>query len=81
VTIRRHRLMAAALVAAAWLFGLLSFVRADGHFEATLPRRRPEPAGPHNLSAWDMGPTVRASSFYYHWARLIEALYGLERAQ
>jgi len=24
---------------------------------------------------------VQASSFYYHWARLIEVLYGLERAQ
>jgi len=58
---------ALGLVAAAWLFGLLSFVRADGHFEATLPRRRAEPAGPHNLSAWDMGPTVRASSFFGDW--------------
>ncbi|MCS7047810.1 MAG: Ni/Fe hydrogenase subunit alpha [Verrucomicrobiae bacterium] len=27
------------------------------------------------------GHQVRTSSFYYHWARLIELLYGLERAE
>jgi len=36
------------LVASAWLFGLVAFVAADGHFEATLPRRRASPAEIHN---------------------------------
>jgi len=33
------------------------------------------------LQAWRSRGPVRTSSFYYHWARLIELLYGLERAQ
>ena len=51
----------------AWLFGLVSFVAADGHFEATLPRQRTEPADIHNLALWDLGPTVRASSYFGDW--------------
>ena len=55
------------LLAAGWLFGLLTFVRADGHFQASLPRRRGPPAGTHNLALWDQGPTVRASSYFGDW--------------
>jgi NAD-reducing hydrogenase large subunit len=33
------------------------------------------------LKLWRAKGRVRNSSFYYHWARLIELLYALERAQ
>ena len=33
------------------------------------------------LREWKAGNPVRRSSFYYHWARLIEILYTLERIQ
>jgi NAD-reducing hydrogenase large subunit len=33
------------------------------------------------LKIWRAKRRVQTSSFYYHWARLIEVLYGLERAQ
>jgi NAD-reducing hydrogenase large subunit len=33
------------------------------------------------LREWKAGNPVRRSSFYYHWARLIEILYALERTQ
>jgi NAD-reducing hydrogenase large subunit len=33
------------------------------------------------LREWKAGNPVRRSSFYYHWARLIEILYALERIQ
>ena len=56
-----------ALLAAGWLFGLVMFVHADGHFEATLPRRQGPRPGLHNLSLWDQGPTVRASSYFGDW--------------
>jgi hypothetical protein len=56
------------LLAAGWLFGLLTFVRADGHFEASLPRRRGPSPGTHNLARWDQGPTVRASSYFGDWS-------------
>jgi len=55
------------LVAAGWLLGLLAFVRADGHFQASLPRRRGPLPGTHNLALWDQGPTVRASSYFADW--------------
>jgi hypothetical protein len=55
------------LLGGLWLRGLVSFVAADGHFELTLPRLRNPPAGLHNLSLWDLGPTIRASSFYGDW--------------
>lgn len=50
-----------------WLYGLVSFVAADGHFEVTLPRQRIPPAESHNFSLWDLGPTIRASSFFSDW--------------
>jgi hypothetical protein len=53
-----------------WLFGLVSFVAADGHFEVVLPRTRTPPAEFHNLSLWDLGPTIRASSFYGEFSAL-----------
>jgi len=65
--LRKFEYWTAALLAAAWLFGLASFVAADGHFEATLPRLRPPAPGLQNLALWDLGPTVRASSFYGDW--------------
>jgi NAD-reducing hydrogenase large subunit len=33
------------------------------------------------LREWKAGSPVRRSSFYYHWARLIELLYALERIE
>ena len=65
--LRRLKLLTLGLLGAAWLFGLVTFVAAHGHFEATLPRRRSPPAEIHNLSLWDLGPTVRTSSFYGDW--------------
>ena len=66
---RRIRLwrLGLAVVCGLWLFGLVSFVAADGHIEVVLPRRRTPPAESHNLSLWDLGPTVRASSYYGDW--------------
>lgn len=58
---------ALTLLGGAWAFGLICFVRADGHFEATLPRQREPPAQSHNLSLFEYGPTVRASSYYADW--------------
>jgi hypothetical protein len=59
-----------AVAGGVWLYGLALFVSADGHFEVTLPRRRNPPAELHNLSLWDLGPTIRASSFYADWGSL-----------
>jgi NAD-reducing hydrogenase large subunit len=39
------------------------------------------PQADAELKAWRAKGRVQSSSFYYHWARLIELLYGLERAQ
>ncbi|MCU0785822.1 MAG: Ni/Fe hydrogenase subunit alpha [Verrucomicrobia bacterium] len=39
------------------------------------------PQADAELNLWRAKGRVQASSFYYHWARLIELLYGLERAQ
>jgi len=64
---RRPWVWAAGLLGAGWLFGLVSFVAADGHFEGTLPRRRADPPESHNLALWDLGPTVRASSYFGDW--------------
>ncbi len=65
--LRKLGAFALGLLAAAWLFGLVSFVAADGHFEATLPRLRPPPPGRQNLALWEWGPTVRASSYFGDW--------------
>jgi hypothetical protein len=59
--------LALGTLAAAWVFGLALFVRADGHFELSLPRTRMPPAGRHNLAARDQGPTLRVSSYYGDW--------------
>jgi hypothetical protein len=56
------------LLSGLWLYGLVSFVAADGHIEIILPRRRSPPAEFHNFSLWDQGPTLRASSFYSDWS-------------
>jgi len=39
------------------------------------------PLADAELQRWRSRGPVRTSSFYYHWARLIELLYGLERAR
>jgi NAD-reducing hydrogenase large subunit len=39
------------------------------------------PQADAELKVWRAKRPVQTSSFYYHWARLIELLYGLERAQ
>ena len=39
------------------------------------------PQADAELKVWRAKGRVQTSSFYYHWARLIEVLYGLERAQ
>jgi NAD-reducing hydrogenase large subunit len=39
------------------------------------------PQADAELKIWRAKRRVQTSSFYYHWARLIELLYGLERAQ
>lgn len=66
-TWKKLGLAAAGLVAGGWLIGLVLLVRADGHFEATLPRRQAPLAATHNLSLWDQGPTLRASSYFGDW--------------
>ena len=63
-------MLGVAAVGGMWLYGLVSFVAADGHFEVTLPRLRTPPAEVHNLSLWDLGPTLRASSFFADWESL-----------
>jgi hypothetical protein len=49
---------------ALWLAGLVLFVRRDGSIEVVVPRLRMPPAAEHNLAAWDLGPTIRASSYF-----------------
>jgi hypothetical protein len=56
-----------ALLGGLWLCGLVLLVSADGHFEVVLPRTRTPPAEFHNFSLWDLGPTIRASSFFADW--------------
>ena len=67
---RRIRLwmLGLAIVGGPWLYGLVSFVSAKGYFQVVLPRQRtPPPSGVYNFSRWDLGPTIRASSFYGDW--------------
>jgi hypothetical protein len=69
-------------LAAAWLFGLLRFVRAAPIFAVTLPRQAADPPEEHNLGALRFGPTVRASSFHrdpyvlHHPAFLVDERVG-----
>jgi F5/8 type C domain. len=60
-------MLGVALFGGLWLWGLVSFVAADGHIEVVLPRQRTPPAERHNFSLWDLGPTIRASSYYGDW--------------
>ncbi|MGD0016281.1 MAG: Ni/Fe hydrogenase subunit alpha [Verrucomicrobiia bacterium] len=39
------------------------------------------PKANEELKIWRAKRRVQSSTFYYHWARLIEVLYGLERAE
>ena len=39
------------------------------------------PKANQELELWRAKRRVQSSTFYYHWARLIEIVYGLERAQ
>jgi hypothetical protein len=56
-------LLAAAAVAALWLFGLTRFLLADGAIVITLPRRQAPPTGEFDVAAWRFGPTIRVSSY------------------
>jgi hypothetical protein len=47
-----------------WLFGMVSFLRADGSMQQSLPRREPPPVGEHNVASFRYGPTLRASSYF-----------------
>ncbi len=49
---------------ALWLAGLVSFVGRNGTIEVVMPRSRMPPSVEHNLAAWDLGPTIRASSYF-----------------
>jgi hypothetical protein len=63
----RPWLLVALVPVGLWLYGLAVFVARRAPFEAELPRRRQPPSELHNLSRWDFGPTVRASSFHADW--------------
>jgi hypothetical protein len=71
-----------ALFAAAWLFGLVHFLRAPGVVAVTLPVQAEEPAEEHNLASWRWGPTVRVSSYHqdpfaqHHPAFLVDERVG-----
>jgi hypothetical protein len=54
-------------LAGVWLCGLVLFLASPGNFEMTLPRQRQLTPELQNLSRWDLGPTVRASSYYADW--------------
>lgn len=54
----------ALLVAGAWSIGAVLFLRADGSFSWSLPRTARPVDGEHNLAAYELGPTLRASSYY-----------------
>jgi hypothetical protein len=57
-------LLASAAGAMLWLAGLVLFIAKDGSIEVILPRTRVPPTIEHNLAAWDLGPTLRASSYF-----------------
>lgn len=48
----------------AWLVGAVLFVQADGSVTWRMPRARAPRAGPHNLALYELGPTIRASSYH-----------------
>lgn len=51
-------------VIAAWAFGALLFLRADGSVHWPMPRSATPPVGEHNLAFFRYGPTLRASSYH-----------------
>lgn len=58
----------AAALAIAWLVGLVRLLAAHGHITVSFPWLHRAPAGEHNLAAWDLGPTVKASSYFHDWS-------------
>lgn len=48
----------------AWFVGAVLFVRADGQVTWHMPRAREPRAGEHNLALYELGPTIRASSYH-----------------
>jgi hypothetical protein len=58
------RALGLALLVGAWLCGFVLFALADGHIEVSLPRKRAPTGRVENLAMWDLGPTVRASSYF-----------------
>ena len=57
-------MIASGVGLALWLAGLVLFVGRDGSIEVVLPRTRVPPTAEHNVAAWELGPTIRASSYF-----------------
>jgi hypothetical protein len=74
----RPWLLAALALVGLWLFGLGLFVARRAPFEAELPRRQKPSGELCNLSRWDFGPTVRASSFYADWVNHHHPLFVVD---
>ncbi len=74
-----------------WSFMKFPFIQALGYPEGmyrvgplarlNVATKMATPKADAELKRWRASGRVRTSSFYYHWARLIETLYGLERAE
>lgn len=62
--LRRAAPLAAAVLGAGLLFGLVRFLRADGVTTLRFVRIQAPPADEHNLADWRLGPTVRASGYH-----------------
>lgn len=68
----------AACIFVLWLAGLVWFVQPPREFFCVFPERVAHPAVMHNLAAFQLGPTLRASSFlsdkdaHHHPAFLID---------
>ena len=64
LSLRARVLVCVSPLVLLWLFGMVSFLRADGSMRQSLPRREQPPPGEHNLASYRYGPTLRASSYF-----------------
>src|SRR6187401_1372287 len=64
LSLRTRLLLCLSPLLLLWLFGMVSFLRADGSMRQSLPRREQPPAGEHNLASYRYGPSLRASSYF-----------------